>query len=196
MTGRPREFDEGEALDAAMKVFWASGYEGAAYSRLSKSMKMNRPSIYGAFGDKEELFLRVIDRYAEIYAYPALVKLNEGSSYREGLTLFFQATIKNMVNKQHSGCLIATVLGDATSLSPKFQPKLQNLVSTADSFLGARLQRAIDDGELSKKFDSLMMARILINILNGFALRARVGEKEEKLFALAKSSLDALFGAA
>jgi|SRR5271155_375675 AcrR family transcriptional regulator len=193
MTGRPREFDEGKALAAAMKVFWANGYEGAAYSALTKAMRMNRPSIYGAFGDKEELFLRVIDRYAELYAAPALVKLNEGSSCRESLGLFFQAMIKNMVNKHHLGCLITTVLGDATTHSPKFQTKLKNIVSTGDSLLAARLRRAIDDGELSKRCDALMIARILNNIVNGFALRARAGEKEEDLFALAQASLDAVF---
>jgi len=196
MTGRPRKFDEGKALDAAIKIFWANGYEGAAYSALSKAMKMNRPSIYGAFGDKEGLFLRVVDRYTELHTYPALAKLNEGASYRDGFDLFFQAMIKNMVNKHHSGCLVSTVLCEATYVSPKFEAKLKNIVSAIDGFLRTRLQRAIDDGELPKEVDALMIARILNNNLNGLALRARAHEKEENLVALAQASLDAVLLAA
>src|SRR6202163_3186701 len=61
--GRPRSFETGEALDAAMKVFWCKGYEGASLSDLTKAMGINRPSLYAAFGDKESLFRKVLDRY-------------------------------------------------------------------------------------------------------------------------------------
>ena len=61
--GRPRSFETGKALDAAMKVFWCKGYEGASLSDLTKAMGINRPSLYAAFGDKEALFRKVLDRY-------------------------------------------------------------------------------------------------------------------------------------
>src|SRR5467141_3244912 len=63
--GRPRSFETGKALDAAMKVFWEKGYEGASLSDLTRAMGINRPSLYGAFGNKEALFRKVLDRYAE-----------------------------------------------------------------------------------------------------------------------------------
>src|SRR5580704_2974444 len=61
--GRPRSFDPGKALQAAMKVFWRKGYEGASLSDLTKAMGINRPSLYAAFGDKEALFRKVLDCY-------------------------------------------------------------------------------------------------------------------------------------
>ena len=61
--GRPRSFETGKALDAAMKVFWCKGYEGASLSDLTRAMGINRPSLYAAFGDKESLFRKVLDRY-------------------------------------------------------------------------------------------------------------------------------------
>src|SRR3984893_14058428 len=61
--GRPRAFDPDVALDRAMHVFWAKGYEGASLSDLTRAMRINRPSLYAAFGNKEQLFGKVLDRY-------------------------------------------------------------------------------------------------------------------------------------
>src|SRR2546430_2756336 len=61
--GRPRAFGPDAALDRAMHVFWAKGYEGASLSDLTRAMRINRPSLYAAFGNKEQLFRKVLDRY-------------------------------------------------------------------------------------------------------------------------------------
>src|ERR1700746_1944919 len=63
--GRPRAFDPDVALDRAMHVFWAKGYEGASLSNLTRAMRINRPSLYAAFGNKEQLFRKVLDRYMD-----------------------------------------------------------------------------------------------------------------------------------
>src|SRR5437879_9881048 len=63
--GRPRSFDPDTALDRAMHVFWAKGYEGASLSDLTRAMRINRPSLYAAFGNKEQLFGKVLDRYMD-----------------------------------------------------------------------------------------------------------------------------------
>jgi len=61
--GRPRAFDPEAALERGMHVFWAKGYEGASLSDLTRAMRINRPSLYAAFGNKEKLFRKVLDRY-------------------------------------------------------------------------------------------------------------------------------------
>src|SRR5688572_21010672 len=63
--GRPRAFDADKALDRALKVFWRKGYEGASLPDLTRAMGINRPSLYAAFGNKESLFRKALDRYAE-----------------------------------------------------------------------------------------------------------------------------------
>ncbi len=61
--GRPQEFDMETALDRAMQVFWRKGYLGTLLSDLTEAMGINRPSLYAAFGNKEALFRKVLDRY-------------------------------------------------------------------------------------------------------------------------------------
>src|SRR5437879_475421 len=63
--GRPRAFDPDVALDRAMHVFWAKGYEGASLSNLTRAMRINRPSLYATFSNKEQLFRKVLDRYTD-----------------------------------------------------------------------------------------------------------------------------------
>src|ERR1051325_3475900 len=63
--GRPRQFDTEKALDRALTVFWQKGYEGASLLDLTRAMGINRPSLYAAFGNKEALFRKALDRYAE-----------------------------------------------------------------------------------------------------------------------------------
>src|SRR6201996_7837673 len=61
--GRPREFDVEDALEAALRVFWSKGYEGASLTELTEAMGITRPSLYAAFGNKEELFRKALDLY-------------------------------------------------------------------------------------------------------------------------------------
>src|SRR5437868_11051069 len=63
--GRPREFDADQALDRAVKVFWRKGYEGATLPDLTGAMGINRPSLYAAFGNKQSLFRKAMERYEQ-----------------------------------------------------------------------------------------------------------------------------------
>ena len=66
--GRPREFDYEKALDQAMRVFWEKGYEGTSLPDLTQAMGINRPSLYASFGNKEELYKKALNRYAQTSA--------------------------------------------------------------------------------------------------------------------------------
>ena len=63
--GRPRAFDTDAALEKAMMVFWHKGYDGASLTDLTDAMGINRPSLYAAYGNKEQLFRKALDRYGE-----------------------------------------------------------------------------------------------------------------------------------
>src|SRR5205823_12481892 len=116
--GRPRAFDPDTALERAMHVFWAKGYEGASLSDLTKAMRINRPSLYAAFGDKEHLFRRALDRYAAGPAAYACEALKEPTA-RAVVERLLYSTVDAMGDSRNPrGCLLvqgALACGDDAS---------------------------------------------------------------------------------
>src|SRR5438105_9438116 len=115
--GRPRAFDPDIALERAMHVFWAKGYEGAALSNLTRAMRINRPSLYAAFGNKEELFRKVLDRYVDgplAYVGKALAAPKARHAVKE---IFFGAARMAGDPRLPAGCLMvqgALACGDTS----------------------------------------------------------------------------------
>jgi AcrR family transcriptional regulator len=193
MTGRPREFDENIAIEAAMKVFWADGYAGTSYSSLVGAMKMNRPSIYLAFGDKESLFLKAVEFYSHKQQAIIMNALNSGESYQNCLEKFATTLVKSVCNKKHPGCLVITVLADATGISTKFKNKLKEHVKATDAVIADLIRRGIEAGELKPCANPDLQAKVFVAALSGFALRARAGDSEEDLMNVAKETVRTLF---
>ena len=76
--GRPRSFDESDALKKATQVFWSKGYDGVTIDDLVAGMGVGRPSLYTVFGDKRAIFLRVLKAYAEAKGEARVVRSHEG----------------------------------------------------------------------------------------------------------------------
>src|SRR5437773_766249 len=114
--GRPRAFDPDAALERAMHVFWAKGYEGATLSDLTRAMRINRPSLYAAFGNKEQLFRKVLDRYVDgplAYFGKALTAPNARDVIEQ---IFFGAARMGGDPRFPSGCVMvqcALAVGNA-----------------------------------------------------------------------------------
>ena len=93
--GRPRSFDELEALQKATQVFWSKGYDGATIDNLVAGMGVGRPSLYAVFGDKRTLFLRVLRAYAEKKGARAAKALLSPQTLRASLASFLRHTVEN-----------------------------------------------------------------------------------------------------
>src|SRR5438046_9448921 len=104
--GRPRTFDVDKALDRALNVFWRKGFEGASLPDLTRAMRINRPSLYAAFGNKEQLFRKALDRYAEGPARYVREALEE-STARAVAQQLLRGTIDLATDRRHPrGCLM------------------------------------------------------------------------------------------
>src|SRR6516164_184968 len=104
--GRPRTFDTEKALDRALTVFWRKGYEGTTLPELTRAMGINRPSLYAAFGNKEMLFRKVMDRYAEGPAAYVREALEEPTARRVAERLLTGAVSLLADPRNPRGCLV------------------------------------------------------------------------------------------
>src|SRR5271165_1673917 len=105
--GRPRSFDEVEALEKATQVFWSKGYDGVTIDDLVAGMGVGRPSLYSVFGDKRTLFLRVLKSYAEKKGVRAAKALFSPPTLRDSLAAFLRHVVETATEEGCApGCLL------------------------------------------------------------------------------------------
>ena len=185
--GRPREFDVEEALAAALRVFWTKGYEGASLTDLTEAMGITRPSLYAAFGNKEDLFKRALDLYeTEKLAY--VRSALEAPTARGVAQRLLDGTIEN-ITSGCPGCLrvIATV-----SCRSDESPIREEIFARAESSRKAvveRMQRAIDEGDFAIPVEAEAMTRYLISLLQGISVQAGGGASRQELQKVAETAL-------
>jgi AcrR family transcriptional regulator len=187
--GRPRCFDTGEALDAAINVFWRKGYDGASLSDLTKAMKINRPSLYAAFGDKESLFRKALDRYAEGPAAFWADALREPTARRVVEALLGGAARLASESQCPGGCLL--IQGGLACGEDGVSRELANRRAMAETGLMTRLERAAADGDLPADADPANLARYVATVIRGMAVQAAGGTTEDELQEVARTALQA-----
>ena len=187
--GRPRAFDIDRALDRALQVFWRQGYEGTSLSDLTKAMGINRPSLYAAFGNKEELFRKVLDRYAEGRSSRVSQALSEPTASAAVKQLLYANAELQTNPKNPRGCL--TVHG-ALTCSPENETIRRELASrrlTAGNDLFKRLEQAKAEGEIPQSADSAELARYFIAVIQGMSVQATSGATRQQLEKVANLAL-------
>lgn len=189
--GRPREFDLDTALDAALNVFWRKGYEGASLPELTEAMGINRPSLYAAFGNKEALFRRAIDRYVEGPAAHIASALQQ-STAREVVRRLWQGGIELITSsKNPRGCfLVQAVLacGEDSEVIRKEVAKRRGALVTA---LRERFERAVREGDLPKDAVPADLAQYVAAVAHGMAVQAAGGATRDELVRVAEIALRA-----
>lgn len=185
--GRPRKFEHGVALDAALQIFWTKGYRGASMDDLTASMSMNKPSLYAAFGNKEELYLAAIDHYVATIGRDFLAPLTSGKSLHESLSGFFARVIDSVTGTHGPlGCAIACTLPAETMDSAEIRKKLAALVEEIDETLHARIRAAQATGEISADADALTLAQLVVGTMFSCAIRARAGADRRTLMRITR----------
>ncbi|MGY5801123.1 TetR/AcrR family transcriptional regulator [Rhizobium sp. LEGMi12c] len=187
--GRPREFEIDHALDCALRQFWQKGYEGTSLSDLTDAMGITRPSLYATFGNKEQLFLKVIERYGRdhaIYVHDAISQ----ATAKDVAQYFLRSAADAQTNPDYPhGCL---EMHAALVCSVESQPIRQVLIerrAAAQAQLQARLERAATEGDLPPDTDAASLARLLFAISQGMAVQAADGASRIELHRLANDAL-------
>jgi len=189
--GRPREFDIDQALDRALMVFWRKGYEGASLPDLTAAMGINRPSLYAAFGNKESLFRKAVDRYVEGHACHVKDALNAPTARAVVEQLWNGSIDLTTGSKSPRGCFLvqaALACGDEADCLRKEVAKQRGRLETA---LRDRFQRAIAEGDLPSKADPADLAKYVSTVSHGIAVQAAGGATRDELHRVAKMALRA-----
>src|SRR5579883_81300 len=189
--GRPREFDVDEALDRALWVFWRRGYEGATLADLTQAMGINRPSLYAAFGSKEELFCKVLDRYVEGPAVRVREALNEPTA-RAVAERLLGGVIDTVTDRRNPrGCLLVQGALACGETAESIRRELAARRLAGEAAIRKRFERAIADGDLPGDSDPADLARYIVAVMQGIAVQAASGANRAELRQVAALALRA-----
>lgn len=179
--GRPRAFNPDKALDAALKVFWERGYEGASLAELTKAMGINKPSLYATFGDKAELFRKVVDRYTS-RQNDLWEQVSREPSARTALERILNAVADSLTSGQNPhGCLLVQSALTCSEESECIKKELALRRGDSDTMLRLRLERAQKEGEIPPDADVAALSRYFSAILRGMSVEASGGATRQDL---------------
>ncbi len=190
--GRPRQFEPAQAIWKAVEVFWDNGYSGTSLDQLSAATRINRPSLYAAFGDKRAIYLRALSRFGDEMRRAMLALADSDEPLAQSLRTFYYGAITVYTEHKPRGCLIfCTAPAEAVS-EPEIRAMLQAVIDEIDLGLTRRFIRAAQGGELGDR-DPAQCAAIASSVLQSIALRARAGKSQTHLRGLARAAIRLLF---
>jgi AcrR family transcriptional regulator len=185
--GRPREFDREKALDAAVNVFWAKGYDGAALSELTEAMGINKPSLYAAFGDKRGLFDEAVERYSA-GPWSFAKRAYEMPTAKETVRALLEGAVSITTTENGpGGCLYTRA---ALSCDPVRDAVVERR-RVGESKLQALLRKAQKDGEVPEGVNCAALAKYVLTMVQGIAVQGAGGATRRELKAMVEVAMEA-----
>lgn len=195
--GRPKQYDADVALKAAGDVFWNKGFSGTSLDDLSTAMGMNRPSIYRAFGDKETIYRLTLAEFGRRMNEAFEQTIGPDGDFQHGLARFYRAALDVYCGDDvELGCMVMCTAPAAAMAHPEVRAELSEVIATLDGRLLARVESAIDQGQLPKSADARVLSKLLQAVLHSLAIRARAGESKVSLQRFVDGAIVLILGAA
>jgi TetR/AcrR family transcriptional regulator, transcriptional repressor for nem operon len=187
-----RQFDEQEMISAALDVFWRKGLHDATMQDLAAATGVQRGSLYHAYGDKEAIFQRAFDQYAEQLMAACSEALTEGDDIAARLRSFLDLLIVNMTSgSPPRGCLTTRTALDGAISSAAVRQRVQGVLSRLEQLVGKTIGAA-PDKRLAANAGRL--ARVVVTFTRGLAVMERAGYSRKQLKDSAATLVDALVG--
>jgi AcrR family transcriptional regulator len=190
--GRPREFDRGAALKAAMVLFWRKGFAATSMNDLCDAMDVRSPSLYAAFGSKEALYLEAIQRYVEIFGPPVWDGLAQGATARAGVQNLLLAATESLPESHVTpgGCMAALA-----AVCDEWPAGIAGVVRKIRvemlGMLRSRLEAGVANGELPATTDVEGLSRFYFSVYQGMAVQARDGAGAPELKGVVAAAMSA-----
>src|SRR5215469_16480675 len=195
--GRPRAYDAERALAQATSAFWDAGFSATSLDDLSAATGMNRPSLYGAFGDKRALYLKAIEGYSAFSQAAMQTALPYDRPLRDALSLLYDRALSLYLSGEHGarGCLLTGTAATEAVMDPDIRKAARDALEKIDGAFEARLRKARDEGDLPRSADPAMLGKLASAILHTLSIRARTGASRALLESIAASGVDLICGA-
>jgi AcrR family transcriptional regulator len=180
--GRPRTFDRHAALTRAMETFWLKGFDGCAISDLTAAMNINSPSLYAAFGSKEDLFREAVDLYGMLEGEATRCALEGPRNIRDALGTMLKRSVDMFTRgPQPRGCMVMlgtlNVSADQKGLRDLLHKRQRQILDV----IGKRMALAVDDGEIAPSVDIDALSMMCAVLFTGLAVHAHDGAGRAKL---------------
>jgi AcrR family transcriptional regulator len=190
--GRPREFDRGAALKAAMVLFWRKGFAATSMNDLCDAMDVRSPSLYAAFGSKEALYLEAIQHYVETFGPPVWNGLAEGATARAGVQNLLLAATESLPESHvtPAGCM-ATLAAVSDEWPAGIADVVRKIRVEMLGRLRSRLQAGVANGELPPTTDIDALSRFYLSVYQGMAVQARDGAAAAELRGVVAAAMAA-----
>lgn len=169
---RPRSFDPDEVLDLARDVFWKNGFQGTSLDDITAATGLSKPSLYAAFGDKNALFLNILERYhARIVAHAERV-INDGPSAREAIQRWLTGFVPRCSGVKGSrGCLSVNISAESVFAEKEIRSRVEAFNRRLEELLRKRLRA--DRTQFSDSFDPDATAHTIIAVYLGLMVLAK-----------------------
>ncbi|MFT5719974.1 MAG: AcrR family transcriptional regulator [Motiliproteus sp.] len=190
--GRPRAFDPEVALEQALEVFWRKGYDGTSLADLTEAMGINKPSLYSTFGNKDQLFLKAIERYENrpcAFFQPAL---DEPTALLVVEKMLYGAAASFSDKSHPQGCIIIQGALSCSKTADAVKEALMTIRQKSEQRLRERLTRAQAEGDIPATTNVETLARYLGTVIQGMSIQANNGATQDELTEVADLVLTAM----
>jgi len=188
--GRPRQFDPDVVLENVRKVFTEKGYAGASLDDLAAAAGLNRPSLYGAFGDKEQLYIQSLQQVGARMQARLADALALGLPIEERLTLIYRSAIAAYsAPPLHAGCMIVNTAATAATTNPAIAEAAREIRARMEELFERAFSACVARRELPAEPAPSARAKLATAMLDTLAVRARLGEPAASLEAFALEAL-------
>jgi AcrR family transcriptional regulator len=192
--GRPRAYDPQTALARAADTFWRAGYAATSLDDLAAATGMNRPSLYAAFGDKRELYLKTLEHYRDAYRVLARQTLADDPPLRVFLKRFYDAALDLYLAGEDGprGCYSIGTAATVAMVDADVRAFLAESMRSTDAFLKSRIDRAIERREIPRDADPVALAYLATATMHTIAIRSRAGVPRKELDALVDAAINVI----
>jgi TetR/AcrR family transcriptional repressor of nem operon len=180
---RTKEFNEDQALDKAIEIFWHKGYNGTSAQDLVTHLGLSRSSLYDTFGDKQKLFAQSLLRYQKQSQDQVVKLLEESENVKETLRdIFKQAVVESLEDRITKGCFMVNSSVELAMHDDEIAKIVKNNSKTMEDVFTKAIQKGQESGHISKLQDAKVLARFIFNNYSGIRVLARTGERDKQVY--------------